>query len=111
MNITIDKKLELADIAINAAKGFKGQADDLERAIGMLFLAQLYGWKVLYLADSHRYIRKCEDILKIKFRDISPEETELSHRSLAFKMLKGVTNFWKAAKGEAGHNIRDSTIK
>lgn len=100
---------DIAKIAEDAAKAFKGDMDDLERGIGMLYVAKVYGWRVLYLGNSPAYIRKCEKWLGVVFKEQFPDETTLSRRSLAFRMLKGVTNFWKAVKGEIP-NIRSSEL-
>ena len=100
---------DIAKIAEDAAKAFKGNKDDLERGIGMLYVAKVYGWRVLYLGNSPAYIRKCEKWLGVVFKDEFPDRTEFSRRSLAFRMLEGVTNFWKAVKGEIP-NIRSGEL-
>lgn len=91
---------ELVEIVDAALKKFKGDSSELETAIGMLFLARKCGWKVAYLVHNKRTIKKYEGILGISIREHFPEEGELAHRSLAFKLLKGVTNFWKAVQGD-----------
>lgn len=111
--MTKDTEIEFSDIskiAESKCKTFKGLAEDMERAIGMMYLAKTYGWKVLYLCDSRAYIRKCEAILGVNFKDQFPEETEYSKRSLAFKLVGKVSNFWKAVKGEIP-DVRTSEIR
>ncbi len=100
---------EIGEIAERISPTFKGYLEDLERSIGMMYLARAYGWKVLYLGDSRAYIKKCEGILGVDFKTQFPEETEYSKRALSFRLLKGVTNFWKAVKGEIP-DIRSNKI-
>ncbi len=79
---------------------FKGQATVLESAIGALILGRRYGWKVLYLVHDKKTIRKYEDILGLKFREALEPESDLSNKSLAFRLQKKISNFWKAVSGE-----------
>lgn len=102
---------DLDVIATETAQHFIGQADDLQRAIGMLYTAKVYGWRVLYLTTSPAYIRKAEKWLNVSFKDGFPEQTEHSRKSLAFKLVQGVSNFWKAVKGETEEKIRTGVIE
>jgi len=91
---------------INAAiKDFQGNSDVLESAIGALHVGRVMGWKILYLTHSTSTIRKYEKILGLSFREVLDDETALSSKSLAFKAVQKVSNFWKAVKGEIP-NIR-----
>lgn len=81
---------------------YRGEATQLETAIGMLVLGRTLGWRVMYLIHSASTVRKYEKILGLKLRDILPEYTEQSKRSNAYKLLKiadGIKNFWKAVNG------------
>ncbi|MBR9814678.1 hypothetical protein GYB61_12575 [bacterium] len=91
------EKMALIDPAV---KEYKGQFPELERAIGVLFTGELVGWKVLYLIHDKKTIRKYEKALGVNFREIFPAEGKYSHKSIAYEMVKKVSNFWKAAKGE-----------
>jgi len=91
---------EFNKIIYTATTKFKGNLNYLENSIGMLSVGRRFGWKVLYLAHSKTTIRKYEKILDIKIRDVLSEESDLTNKSIAWKALKKVTNFWKAVSGE-----------
>lgn len=91
---------ELIEIMGNAIKGFKGDATELEAAIGLLFVSRKVGWKPMYLIHTKKTIKKYEKILGISIRDFSPEEGELAHKSVGYKLAQGVSNFWKAVQGD-----------
>lgn len=94
-----------------AVKDFRGDLTKLEGAIGTYFVGKEVGWKVLYLAHDKRTIRKYEEILGgLNFREIFPEEGRWAHKSIAYKAVQKVSNFWKAAKGETP-GIRSSQMQ
>lgn len=104
---------DLTAIVSKAIDDFKGNANELESAIGMLYLGHAFGWRVVYLLHSISTVRKYERYLGIVAKDVFPEVTALSERSLAFRFIKGASNFWKTVKGEAGHEregVRDKSI-
>jgi hypothetical protein len=91
---------KLLDTVDRAVKKFNGQGPDLESAIGMLFMGQYYGWKVMYLMHDKKTLAKYNEILGIDdIRDVMDETGPLTHRSVAWKLLQNVTNFWKAVTG------------
>lgn len=94
------------DLAISK---FKGQLPTLEAAIGALLAGEKLGWKVLYLVHDKSTIHKYEKILGVNFKEILPDETSLSHKSVAWTAVQKVSNFWKAVKGEIP-NIRTPDI-
>lgn len=98
--LTQAQGLQLIDIQENAIAAFEGQLDELESALGMLNMGHHFGWKVLYLIHSKRTIRKYEDILGIKIREIFPDEGPSSYRSPALALAKKASNFWKVVSGE-----------
>lgn len=79
---------------------FRGQADELEAALGMYMLGRHVGWKVLFLIHSKSTIVKYEGILGIKVRDEFPEYTVDSERSNAYRAAQALTNFWKIVSGD-----------
>ena len=91
---------DLIKIVSDAIVNFRGNASELESAIGMLFFGHAVGWRVVYMIHSIATIRKYEKILGIVVKETFPEKTEQSERSLAYKMHHKVSNFWKAVKGE-----------
>ena len=101
---------KLLDTMKRATERFTGQAPELESALGMLFMGQYYGWKVMYLVHDKKTLAKYNEILGIDdIRDVMDETGPLTHRSMAWKLLQGVTNFWKAVTG-AIPGIRSAQI-
>ena len=97
----IMSKKDLFELVDKIAENRKGQLDEMESAVGMLILGRHFGWKVLYLIHSKQTIKKYEEILEIKdIRDVLPDVGLQAKRSQAWRALQGVTNFWKAVKGE-----------
>jgi hypothetical protein len=98
--LTPEKRRELQDIEDYAILKFEGSFDELEAALGVLRLGPHIGWKVLYTIHSKRTIRKYEDILGIRIREVFPETGPSSHRSVGYQIVQRVSNFWKAVSGE-----------
>lgn len=98
--LTEEQRNQLIDIELNAIAGFTGQLDELESALGMLLMGHHFGWKVLYLIHSKKTIRKYEDILGIKIRDIFLETGPSSYRSVGLALAMKASNFWKVVSGE-----------
>ena len=98
--LTNDQKQELQEIEDRAIINFKGMVDELESALGMLRMGHHIGWKVLYLIHSKKTIRKYEEILNIKIRDIFDETGPSSPRSIGLALANKFSNFWKVVSGE-----------
>lgn len=98
--LTPGQRRELQDIEDFAILNFEGTFDELEAALGVLRLGHHLGWKVLYTIHSKRTIRKYEAILGIKIRETFPETGPSSYRSVGYKIVESVSNFWKAISGE-----------
>lgn len=81
----------------NVITNYTGDARVLENAIGCYLVGLMYGWKVLYLIHSKATLRKYQDILGFKFREMVPEIGDLAHKSEAYQtMLKRKSpSFWK----------------
>lgn len=88
------------DVMDNAILDFSGGIDELEGALGMYMIGRHFGWKVLYIIHSKKTVAKYEQILSIKVREEFEPETVDSNRSLAFKALRKITNFWKVVSGD-----------
>ena len=95
------QRAQLDRIEADAQATFVGQLDELESALGMLRMGHHWGWKVLYILHSKTTIRKYEEILDIKVRELFPEEGPSAYRSGGFRMAKAASNFWKVVSGEA----------
>lgn len=95
-----DQIKELLLISENSIAGFVGQLNELESALGMLLMGHHFGWKVLYLIHSKKTVRKYEEILGIKIREIFPETGPSSYRSTGLALAMKASNFWKVVSGE-----------
>lgn len=91
---------QLVCIVNEAIERFSGSIDELEKAIGMLYIGDYFGWKVLVLIHNKRTIRKYEEILDINVREFFPEEGPIAMRSIGYDVTKKVGNFWKAVSGD-----------
>lgn len=91
---------QLQEIEDKAITHFSGTLDELESALGMLRMGHHFGWRVLYLIHSKKTIRKYEEILDIKIRDLFPEEGPSAERSIGLALAKKASNFWKVVSGE-----------
>ena len=83
-----------------AVKDFSGDLTTLESAIGMFIVGRKMGWKVMLLVHDKKTIRHYEKILGLSVRDELPEVGPWAHKSVAWKLVQKVSNFWKAVKGE-----------
>lgn len=97
--LTAAQRVHLDEIEANAIADFQGQLDELESAIGMLRMGHHFGWKILYIIHSKRTIRKYEEILGIKVRELFEEEGPSSYRSMAYQLAQKFSNFWKIVSG------------
>lgn len=91
---------QLADIANRAVVEFRGDVHELEGAIGALFVGQQVGWRVLLLIHERRTLRKYDKILGVNLREIMPEIGPCADKSLAWKAVQKLGNFWKVVRGE-----------
>jgi len=79
---------------------FKGQLDDLQAAVGMLVIGRFYGWRVMRLVSSRRHWTvTCKLFGDLK--ELLPERTALSNKSLAFRVVDKSGNYWDVIKGHS----------
>jgi hypothetical protein len=76
------------------------QLDELESALGMYMIGFHFGWKVLYVIHSKKTIRKYEEILGIRVREVFDELGPDAERTNAYKVMQAVSSFWKLVSGE-----------
>lgn len=98
--LTPKQDAQLREIEERAIADFHGDLDLLESALGMLRMGHHFGWRVLYLIHSKQTIRKYEDILGVRIREIFPETGPSSYRSIGLNLADRFTNFWKVVGGE-----------
>jgi len=78
---------------------FKGQIPELTQAIGALYIGRLYGYRVLRIVTSAPTHARHERILGLKFNEVLPEITDLSHRSLGYSIAVKLDKFWDIIRG------------
>ncbi len=91
---------ELAELIDAAIERYRGNFDELEKAIGVLMLGDYVGWKVLVLVHNKRTIRKYEKILGINMREFFVEEGPIAMRAMGYRVALSVGSFWKAVSGD-----------
>ena len=98
--LTDAQRADLDRIERDAFLTYNGHFDELEKAIGILRLGHHVGWKPLVLIHSKKTIAKYEEILDIKFTEFFLPEGPSAERSLAYRYVLKLSNFWKAVSGE-----------
>lgn len=98
--LTDEQRAQLQSIEDNAIITFQGNIDELESALGMLRVGHHLGWKVLYIVHSKRTIRKYEDILGIKVRELFDETGPSAKRSIGLGLAEKFSNFWRVVSGD-----------
>jgi len=105
----IPSDAELCAIVEKAINNFRGDTEVLRGAIGYAFMARSFGWKPTLLMTGQKTIKLYEEILHIDSRTLFLEEGPTAHRSVAWRAVQKVSNFWKAVKGEI-KGIRSSEV-
>jgi hypothetical protein len=78
--------------------GFHGQIDDLYKAVGMIIVGRLFGWKVMRLASP----RSTWVIATELFGDpklLMEPEGVLAHKSFGLNFCKEAKEYWEFVKG------------
>jgi len=91
---------QLVQLIDSVSANYKGDAHVLFGAIGALMVGRLYGWRVIRVFLSNATYVKYQKVLGISFKDYMPPETELSDRSLAYKVIKNLKVFWGIVRGQ-----------
>jgi hypothetical protein len=82
---------------------FHGQFDDLQAAVGLVMAGRIYGWRVIRLAGSRRHwMVACKLFGDLK--EILPERTALSDKSLALRFVDTAGNYWDIVAGNIGRD-------
>jgi hypothetical protein len=98
--ITKDEAHRLVTIADRAALEFQGNFEELESAVGMLFLGRLLGWKPLLIIHNRRTVAKYAEILGIDYKAEFPEVGPHAEKSRGYCYAQALSNFWKAVSGD-----------
>jgi len=105
-NMTLN---ELNSHIDNVLINYKGDIVELSDAIGAARLGYHYGWRVLRLVINSRTYARHQRILEVDFKDILPEETEYSEKSVAYQIVKKVGRFWDTVNGLVKIDKKDKT--
>lgn len=98
--LSFEQREQLQSIEDSAIRNFSGTIDELEAALGVLRIGHHMGWKMLYVAHSKKTIRKYEEILDIKIREIFDERGPSSDRSIGLALADRFSNFWRVVSGD-----------
>lgn len=98
--LSVEKLKQLQEIELRAIAKFYGNLDELETALGFLRLGFHYGWRVLAIIHSKKTFKKYEQLLGINARELFPEETPTSDRSMGYTFAKKMEKFWQVVNGE-----------
>jgi hypothetical protein len=110
---------DLSAVVREAILHYEGDATVLETAVGALFLAKAFGWKVVRLIHSTKTYSKYERLLSagfedgegFKFANHFEERTGQSDRSHAYRLTEEIGSFWKVARGQVGVPEGQKTIE
>jgi hypothetical protein len=98
---TDDEAIKQYQLMHRLVEEFNGSANELESALGVLFIGRYFGWKILHMMHSKQTIKKYESILGISIRDEFPEYGEDAKRSLVYDYVTKLSNFWKTVSGKS----------
>lgn len=94
-----ERSHELLERFDKLCETFAGDITELERAVGVYFVGRRVGWKILYVIHDKRTLKKYEKILGVEFKKEFTEFEDQGKRSNIYRVLKTVSNFWKAVSG------------
>ena len=100
---------ELVELIDSSIQEFQGDTRTLSNAIGYLMIGRQFGWKPLLLMYDRKSVKKYEEILGFDSKVVMPEIGKFANKSVAWKAVQRVSNFWKAVKGEI-QGIRSTEI-
>ena len=86
---------QLIELIDRTIENFRGDQEELERAIGMLMLGRVTGWRVVYLTHDRTDLLRYERLLGVRIERVLPELGPLSGKSAAWCALDGPGNFWR----------------
>lgn len=86
---------EMLRVADEAVERYTGDVSVLETAIGALMVGRRVGWRPLLLMHSTATIARYQEILGLKFREVLPEVGPLANKSLGWRMLGRLKDYWR----------------
>lgn len=85
---------ELLEHIDKVAAEYIGDISHLSSAIGAVMLGRVYGWRVIRIITSSKIYTRHQRILSLDFKQVLPEETELSKKSIGYSIAKKLDKFW-----------------
>lgn len=98
---------EALKVVDEAIARYTGDVSVLEAAIGALMVGRRVGWRPLLLMHSSATIARYQEILGLKFREVLPEVGPLAGKSLGWKLLGDVRDFWKVVRRRLPGNSKE----
>lgn len=89
---------EMLRVVDEAVASYRGDVSVLETAIGALMVGRWVGWRPLMLMHSTATVARYQEILGLKFREVLPEVGPLADKSLGWRLLGNIKDFWKVAR-------------
>lgn len=96
--------MQLNPQIVERASVYKGNGRHLESALGCYVFGTLYGWRVLYMVNSQKHLRDMRAVLDLDFKEVCPERTSLSHRSLGLRCADRLGSFWSVIRGSGARS-------
>ena len=96
----IDLQPDIEEVIIKSMSEYRGLGTTLESAVGALVIGQHFGWRVLKMFHNPSTYNKYEQILGVSFKEVCPERTEFSKKSVGVKAADKLKSFWAVARGK-----------
>lgn len=68
--------------------------NDVEAAIGALFVGQYFGLRILRIIHSSSILRKYEKFLGVSFEELIPQHGPLIDKSVAWSFISTTKEYW-----------------
>jgi hypothetical protein len=89
---------ELHQQIADVSESYKGQLDDLYKAVGMLVVGRLFGWRVMRLVASRSVWSKASKLFGDPKQLMEPEG-RLAYKSCGLNAIKTVSEYWDVING------------
>ena len=91
---------EIAKLVSSLLSSFEGDAAQLQRAIGFLYFCNEFGWRPCVVIHTKVTIRSYEAVLGLSIREVFPEFTKSSGRSVGYLAAMESGSFWRVVSGD-----------
>lgn len=81
------------------ASDYEGDCFLLYSAIGATMACRSYGWRVVRLTTASNQYTRHQRIIGLEFKSVFPAETELSSKSVGYKIAVNLGKFWDVVRG------------